>query len=760
MKGHLTVCLVCLLGLSIATCSPALAESGSNTNEIRLVYSVDEPTIEASVEGPLSPEGFGKIYKSITVPGLTYRIVSGEPVLPVKTAKILIPYGDEFQGIEVIPGGEQYLGKILIEPGQDPVPSCYVKENFSELETTEPSEAIYESSDLYPGEFYSVVAIQNKRGYKILYVHLYPVQYVPKTGDVYYYSTFEVKVKTAPSETLDVGLFRGAPQDRLAVERVVDNPEKVATYDQPVMMTGRSALLNGDFDYLIITTQNLKEAPGPYNFQALAEQKNEKGLSAAIVTVEDIYAAYKYSVRDRSDKAGMIREFITDAYNKNNVTYVLLGGDGDGSTVGGETQVGFVPSKGLWAPEGYEPDSSSCGSNTPNVISDLYYACLNGSYDANRNGIYGEPDDNPDLLAEVYVGRAPVDNYKELSNFVRKTIAYDSTNSTDPHLTSAWMVGQYLEVLGGGDYTGELDNEGCWGGNYTDEVAVLFPEDFHVWTLYDRNYSGSGCDCDQLNWPKWELIDLINENLHIINHVGTANFCDIVAYVMKMGYNDADALKNDKYFFGYSQAGYAGSFDNRGPEGVYLPHDCVLEHFVTGEGGAFAFIGDSRYALLRPNVSHSPSQGFNVEFWNQVFVEDVTHIGEALQEAKETLVASAETDEYVRYCYYEINLLGDPEATLIMPVSAYGDTELRETRPHVVRRDQRHDVSGDPQGKLQLDLDKDFAGDLQFDVDFQFDMDEDFGEIDFDFDVDKPEETARSSASDCCSSSCGGCCKL
>ena len=116
------------------------------------------------------------------------------------------------------------------------------------------------------------------------------------------------------------------------------------------------------------------------------------------------------------------------------------------------------------------------------------------------------------------------------------------------------------------------------------------------------------------------IVDIINGNVHLINHIGTTNFCDIVAYVMKMGYNDADALTNDKYFFGYSQAGYAASFDNRNPEGTYLPHDCVLEHFVTAPAGAFAFIGNSRYGLLGlGGIDDSPSQKFDAAFWSEMF---------------------------------------------------------------------------------------------------------------------------------------------
>ena len=305
------------------------------------------------------------------------------------------------------------------------------------------------------------------------------------------------------------------------------------------------------------------------------------------------------------------------------------------------------------------------------MVSDLYYSCLSGNYDYDSDRVFGEPNDgvdgkSVDLLAEVYVGRAPVDNDVELNNFVRKTIAYESTNPDDPYLTCALMVGEYL-----GDYIA-ADKAEYWGGAYGDGAARHFPKGFYIRTLYDRDYRGDNCDFDEHNWPKYELIDRINDNLHIINHIGSANFCDIVAYAMKMGYNDADSLKNDKYFFGYSQAGYAGSFDNRDPEGVYLPHDCVLEHFVTAKGGAFAFVGSSRFGLLGPTPSSSPSQKFSEAFWKTVFQRGSISIGQANQESKELCASSALRDTNMRYCYYDINLLGDPETKLHLPSSKGG----------------------------------------------------------------------------------------
>ena len=131
---------------------------------------------------------------------------------------------------------------------------------------------------------------------------------------------------TAPAETLDLGMYRGLSEDRDQVRKIVDNPEKTGTYAPDLAMTGKSLLLEGDYDYVIITNQYLKDAPGPYNFQALADHKKKKGLNAAIVTVEEIYAAYKYTYH-RDDK-GDDQKHHQGRNNHNGIQYVLLGHNG------------------------------------------------------------------------------------------------------------------------------------------------------------------------------------------------------------------------------------------------------------------------------------------------------------------------------------------------------------------------------------------------------------------------------------------------
>jgi len=964
LKKTLIVCIASLILFSIV--STAFPSGGEAIQKAEVKEEYGGITLSYSFEKPLIESGFRVPYKVITIPGLSNYAPPGEPVVPFKTAKILIPYGEEVQDIQVILGNKVYLGKFYLQPAQEPLPLSY----RGKIEETLPKEMIYNSMEPYPKDIYSKIGVQWKRGYQILILNLYPVEYIPKSRDVSYFENMRIIVETKPGPSNE--LFRGLPEDREDVLRIVDNPEIVMTYcpkvgiargfqypvegyiingyyfgqevsssryhlgedvikpagtkvyacadgivklannnhsgegnyggliiiehnlsngekvcslyghldDSKTLVRSGSVVKRGQqigeigrkdpnvngnstphlhfgirygafpgeyandpnttsgwywggygkidpktttdwwikpsdfikahyaYEYVIITNEELKNAPGPYNFQKLAEWKDSRGIRTRIVTVEEIYANYT-----GIDNQTKIRNFIIDAY-LNGTNYVLSGGDADGADVGGESGDEIVPIRKLWAC-GHEPDP-------PDIASDLYYACLDGSYDSDGDGIYGEPNDggdwpcavgeDVDLNAEVYVGRAPVDCYEELSNFVRKTISYENSSINDPYLRGVCMVGELLwdggcsveeavykgnvanpeEILNSlrdfrdkelktdyvelyyeyspdireiltedpnllmesarlivkympavrymtGDKNGRdlkisekdvkqvisfterlkseieerrekisiersseliklleefeeqfkmsegktfsqalrssvyFDSKGAdiaerlgktWGGDYKDEIkngscnhgycTKGFPPTYNVSTLYDRDYPGH-------EWPKSEIINIINNNTHIINHLGHAN----VGKVMKMNNSDVDALTNDKYFFGYSQGCYAGSFDNQGTYGRNLSYDCIAEHFVTNTSGSFAFIANSRYGIGARGSTDGVSQRYDRQFWDAVFGEGITNVGVANQDSKEDNVGLI-SDNYMRFCYYELNLLGDPETPIFL----------------------------------------------------------------------------------------------
>lgn len=276
------------------------------------------------------------------------------------------------------------------------------------------------------------------------------MRYVPKPGEIWYYENMTVVVHTkeqGPKGGLD--FYRGLPEDRARVLEIVDNPEEIVSYDTQKPKKARKGTSivdpSEDYDYVVITTEALNSSNGDYTFQDLVAWKNQKGVKATIVTVERILNEPAYhcdgaygdgcAIPEFNDTAAHIRNFIKDAYQNWGIKYVLLGGDYDPANENSQ----IIPYRGFY---GYV-DSPPNFPEDDNIPSDLYYAAINGSWNSDLDEWWGEPGE-ADLLAEVFVGRAPVDSEQELSNFVNKTLTYEKSNA--PYLKKVLMAGQFLDV--------------------------------------------------------------------------------------------------------------------------------------------------------------------------------------------------------------------------------------------------------------------------------------------------------------------------
>ncbi len=164
------------------------------------------------------------------------------------------------------------------------------------------------------------------------------------------------------------------------------------------------ALPSDDVDFLIVTNDVM--AP---EFQRLADAREAEGLRSRVVTI-----AWVQSVTPAArDLQETLREFLRAAYLDWGIEYLLLGGDDP-----------VLPARiTLTAPNIWPGDQWD-------AVCDLYFAGLNGNWDADRDGIYGEfAGDDADLVPELKVGRAPVNDAAEAAVFVDKTLAYSAASN-------------------------------------------------------------------------------------------------------------------------------------------------------------------------------------------------------------------------------------------------------------------------------------------------------------------------------------------
>ncbi len=394
----------------------------------------------------------------------------------------------------------------------------------------------------------------------------------------------------------------------------------IANFLDPIT-TGTS-----DIDYVIITNSDYRET-----FKNLTSWKENRSiytpyldLSTDVVLIEDIkdtpdfwYDGYWGDGGDESifnDTQCQIRNFIKMAYNDWNTKYVLLGGDAD-------VQEKIIPRRIIKPWQQYH-----------SIASDMYYGCLDGSYNFDGDSFWGESTDGEggsevDLTAEVFIGRAPVDSIDEADNFIKKTIAYENaTAHNEDYLKNALMLGEDLSAY-------------SETGNFKDEVTDIIPQ-YTTKRLYTRDG----------NYEKSRIIDEINLGTHIINYGGHSTQSQFTS-TNPIRNDDINQLTNDKYPFIYSFGCLSAKFDY---------NDSVGETFVTASGGAFAFIGNTI------SVPQSSAPKFDISFFQTLMdlAEDseTTNLGKVLQKSKEQFIEGIDCTN--KKSYFALNLLGDPETQL------------------------------------------------------------------------------------------------
>ncbi len=628
----------------------------------------------------------------------------GNPYLPYRTVKLIVPYGKGVEKIETS-GNKEFIGDYEIAYGDKFIPYSYLGREIN-ITPQEKNSEIY-SLENYPEKANPDFEIQKFRGYNLILFNLYPLQYNLKTKEIYYYPEIKIKIYLRDSLSLqsdESDNLRNLEKDSEKLKLMVDNPEQADLYPSYNKISTLSSESNFDstekYDYIIITSSEFADYNGENSFNELIDWKKQKGLKARIVKKEDILLDSAFDCRGEygdgcdvekyNDTQARIRNFIKFAYQNWEVEYVLLGGDADRKDVGGESGDNIIPVR-LFYPR-YKYYS---GDNSP---SDNYYSNLDGSLDYDKDGYFAEPGDGEnggeiDLIAEVYVGRAPVDSIEEVQNFVRKTIWYENFTMNQP--SDYKQVDSYLKkALLGGEYLG-FGEPAEYGKNSKEEIRVGssehnyttkgFPSGYYVDTLYDADYPECryGGPRDSYCWQYTELIDKMNNNVHAINHLGHASS----NMVMKLCHNlysdctycssweeynktNLDMLTNEKYFLAYSQGCYPGSFDNWNYAGCFSKTDSLAENFVVKEHGAFATIMNSRYGFGRRDSTDGPSQRFDRQFWDAIFSEGKTNLGLANQDSKEDNIGgimggyyNEDSSRVLRWMYYGLNLLGDPETS-------------------------------------------------------------------------------------------------
>ncbi|MBU7011301.1 MAG: hypothetical protein HXS46_11480 [Theionarchaea archaeon] len=520
------------------------------------------------------------------------QAIPGEPLTPYRACAILLPQDVVVKDVKVKTSAPVIQKGFDIPWGQPP---C----TFSD----EPvmvgrNEAIYSSDNDYPGKLFEVVSVESFRGFQILNVILYPVQYKPKSQTVKFYENMTVEVKFGKG--LKNKLYRGLTGDKKAVSGMVDNPEVAGTYEdgpQPLQTE----------EYIIITNSTMQST-----FQQLADWKANFVNGAGVYTVSWIYSNYT-----GVDNAEKVRNFIKDWYTNHGTKWVLMGGD-----------IAAVPYRGFYIYAG--------GYTDYDMLADMYFRCLDGTFNDDGDSRWAEPNDGVDWYPEVAVGRASCETVVEAQNFVNKVIAYEQADKPKRALLHQSRV-----------MSGNYPDSRCLAWNCDDWL----PPDYYCDYVFEEDPGGV---------PKSRWISQWAANPCVVAHIGhgstTAYY---INYQKDIGtvtwYNsDVATLTNTFWPWTTSVACHSGEIEY---------NDCLAETYVKDpDNGAIAVIYNDNYGWFMTNDACALSGEFcEMEFkacWNDGYEK----FGDLLNQALSYMIPSAQTDPYYRWCFYERNLVGDPES--------------------------------------------------------------------------------------------------
>jgi hypothetical protein len=601
--------LAAILGLILVLCWTGLGQAAEYSHSYRFAA----PTIRDMGDGMVYPEIEGCWPKTDPV---------GAPMLPRMTARLFIPNGEKIESIAVACDPPWTLpGAYTVAPAQPPVPA-----SMGHLARPAAKDAgVYGSNAPYPGITHVDLGVQALKGASLAVLHLCPVQYHPVSGELGYYPAMTVTVTTSAVMTDAGSMFRNLSSDRSAILSAVDNKE---TFLKTAVRPSTGGDTAGARQYLIITTKALKGA-----MQTLADHRASSaggGYHTHIALIEDIATQFL-----GQDLAHKMRNYIRDSYQSYGTEYVVLGGDAHGAP-GSQT----LPTRGCGCVLDEEMEDM-------NIPCDLYFGCLDGPWDGNENGIWGETTDGTDggdidWHSEVYVGRINAATSQRALAQINKIIAYET--SVKPYKTL--MVGEVA------------DDTPTYTGDKMDWVATFMPQ-MPKSTLYDRDQSNK-------DWPASQLTALLSSDEFVwINHAGHS----YVTNNMKLTEDDIPSITNSTYYFIYTQGCYPGAMDNRDAQGIYGYEDSIIENMVMADGrGPFAALANSRYGFYTTGKVYDTDSNLLHAYFVQQVTSGVRSLGKANQIPKPNLDL---TNPVYRWIAFETNLFGDPVSEL--PAAAVPD---------------------------------------------------------------------------------------
>ena len=358
----------------------------------------------------------GHPYSILKTPGWAQTKVPGQPQLPFASALAVVPpAGDVTLHVQVLERTRHWLphpvaparAPVLVDNPPTDVAWDWVRD-----------ERAYAGVSFHPAEVVILEEAGWMHGYRLMQLTFYPLRFDPATNGLEVTNLVRVELRFQ-DEYPDTADDRWDLEDPFipVLQHSVVNPAQVTHFvrqaqpastpsvpagvDKSRDETAATVILANppaNTEYLIIAHSSFIAAVAPL----AAHRAISDGLRVFSTTVEAVYNAYSGG---RVDPLA-IRDYISHTYHSTTppaLKYVLLVGDG------------VQPQQTL-------PQSTAAGSNyvPPYLIPDPWQP---GKQAASDNRFVTL--DGSDTLADVFIGRLPVNTVAEATTVVNKILAYE-----------------------------------------------------------------------------------------------------------------------------------------------------------------------------------------------------------------------------------------------------------------------------------------------------------------------------------------------
>lgn len=535
------------------------------------------------------------------------------------------------------------LEKVKVKSGVTVAPNPAIYPTDGSVVPSEEHAPVAYTDDVYPAKSVEYAGLHKMDGYRFLGFNVCPFIYDAANRDLYLIKSLTVN---APLET-ESGPMKKASSGRIGrnmsdiVQGLVENGDELETLYGNVPETGMKRVIRNTTDsieYLLVTNENLTEA-----FNELRNWKEEKGVTAKIVTIEHIKENYEGETVQLK-----IKNCLKDYYENHGTKFVLLGGD---DTV--------VPVMGCYGKvESLDHTGKPRTVIDKSIPTDLFYACFDNNFEWNANGneLYGEVDDDIDMEPEVFLSRVPVRSEDDVRGFLYKVLNYEQGFTTKEWNNKFLMCGVAIDADTLFKYKDEMVSDSHYRSEYLfGRIKLHFNgERFRLYDTGTDFPGGADYDCNGVNLQEqlskgYSFVDVMSHGSPDYFHLEN----DMLYKV-----EDALQLRNSKQTIITTTACNTNEFDNKS----YEP--CLSEAFIRSyNSGVIAFLGCSRLAWSPFGKGSGASEYNEINFYRGLFKESEgsRKYAEVVAKAKMMRIGSSLEDGGYRWTMFGLNPVGDPE---------------------------------------------------------------------------------------------------